>query len=114
MLLKPPSASYWDLPPGSGGGITVLAAGSIVITSSGSVSAVGLQGSPFVQNGPPFAYASAGGIVILASRTSINNAATLIATGGNGADGNADSAGGGGGGGGIIHLLGPSLVLGNP
>jgi hypothetical protein len=52
--------------------------------------------------------------MILASRTSISNLGTLSAIGGNGANQSCCIlAPGGGGGGGIIHLLGPSLVLGN-
>jgi hypothetical protein len=106
-LLRPPSASYWDAGNGSGGGITIFAAGSMVITSTGSISATGFPGDLV------FSGATGGGIVILASRTSITNAGALIATGGNGLDGKPTNAAGGGGGGGIIHLLGPSLILGN-
>jgi hypothetical protein len=106
-LLRVPSASYWDAGNGNGGGITILAAGSIAISSTGSISAAGLPGDS------AFSGATGGGIVILGSRTSITNAGALIATGGNGLNGTPTVAAGGGGGGGIIHLLGPSLVLGS-
>jgi hypothetical protein len=108
-LLKPPS------PNGGGGSITILSSGSILITSTGSISVPGVSGRTAVFNvtGPP-PQASAGGIMILASRTSISNLGTLSAIGGNGANQSCCIlAPGGGGGGGIIHLLGPSLVLGN-
>jgi hypothetical protein len=94
----------------TGGGLTILAAGSIVINSGGSISAAGPPGGVF---SPQSLFsAGAGGIIILASRTSIFNAGTLAARGGNGANGNA-SPGGGGGGGGIVHLLAPSVAVGN-
>jgi len=111
-LLKPTDVSYSYF--GVGGHVTILAAGSIAIGASGSISAVGKDGS----NTYSLFSASGGGIVILASRTSINNAGALIATGGNGADGfpggplTPFEASGGGGGGGIIHLLAPSIVVG--
>ena len=112
MLMRPPQVSYATGGVGNGGSITILAAGSIAISSSGSISAVGPPGvlsSTNVNN----LSASGGGIVILASRTSVTNAGNLIATGGNGANGNSIYAAGGGGGGGIVHLLGPSAVAGN-
>jgi hypothetical protein len=82
--------------------------GSIVVNASGSISALGPAGQDGVVP------AAAGGIVILASRTSISNLGALKASGGNGADQTCcNAAAGGGGGGGIIHLIGPALSLGS-
>jgi hypothetical protein len=105
-LLKPPS------PEGGGGSITILASGNILITSTGSISAPGTDGTALVPNVSGGVSAGAGGIVILVSRSSIVNDGTLSAVGGNGANQTIWFPGGGGGGG-IIHLLGPSLVIGN-
>ena len=94
--------------PGGGGTIVILAMGSIVVNSSGSISAPGPAGQDQV------VAAGAGGIVILASRTSISNLGALQATGGNGANQTCcNAAAGGGGGGGIVHLIGPSLSAGS-
>jgi hypothetical protein len=103
-------------PPGQGGGgtITILAAGSILIGAGGSISAPGVNGATAVFNSVVLGQASAGGIVILASRTSVINNGTLNANGGNGANQTCCSyAAGSGAGGWIIHLLGPSLFSGN-
>jgi hypothetical protein len=102
LLREPP------LTTGGGGIIVLLAMGSIGVTSSGSISALGPAGQDQV------VAAAAGGIVILASRTSISNLGALKADGGNGADQTCcNAAAGGGGGGGIIHLIGPSLFAGS-
>ncbi|MGJ5816391.1 hypothetical protein [Paludibaculum fermentans] len=111
-LLKPVDVSYALGGMAGAGSIALIATGSIVITSNGSISSPGMSGSPWANNPNFLASASAGGIVILGSRTSISNAGSLIATGGNGANGIPDYNAGGGGGGGIIHLLGPSIVSG--
>lgn len=103
--------------PGQGGGgtLTVLATGSILISSTGSISAPGVAGSSAVYGvSGPTPNPSAGGILILASKTAVTNLGSLRAVGGDGANQTCCSyAPGGGGGGGIIHLLGPSLALGN-
>jgi len=116
-LLRPPNVSYTLVGGAGGGNITILAAGSITVSATGSISAAGMSGGTYPTSDVPSLYAaSAGGIVILASRTSIGNNGTLIATGGNGVDGVVDAAApfsaGGGGGGGIIHLLAPSIIQG--
>jgi hypothetical protein len=100
---------------GGGGYLTILATGNILIASTGSISAPGVAGSTWVYGvGGPSPNASAGGIVILASKTAITNLGSLRAVGGDGANQTCcEYAAGGGGGGGIIHLLGPSLTLGS-
>jgi Collagen triple helix repeat (20 copies) len=107
-LLRP-SASQ-----GGGGVLTILAAGNILIASTGTISASGNAGSTAVYPVYVSPTASAGGIVILASKTAVTNLGSIRTVGGDGANQTCCSyAAGGGGGGGIIHLLGPSLTLGN-
>jgi len=110
LMLRPSTGA--NSGGGGGGAITILAGGGIVITPGGSISAAGPAGTPFVPQVSAGSSAGAGGIVILASRTSIQNQGKLIAGGGNGASNDAAAAGGGGGGG-IVHLLAPSIVAGS-
>ena len=87
-----------------GGGITILATGSIVIQSGGSITANGTAGGTTNLGGTPYPLgAGAGGIILLASRTSISNAGSLTAKGGNGTGPNVYGPGGGGGGGIVIY-----------
>lgn len=112
MLFKTTDISYAQNGAAGGGGTTILAAGTIAINAGGSISAVGSPGVYIATSG--LLGAGAGGIIILASRTSIDNEGNLIATGANGASAPStiDSSAGGGGGGGIVHLLAPSIVSG--
>ncbi len=100
---------------GLGGGIfAIYAAGAVSIT--GSIHADG--GGPGEDNNSEADGGGAGGIIILASKTSIDNAGTLSAEGGQGnanvTTPNGVTSPGGGGGGGIIHLLSPSNTVGTP
>lgn len=100
----------------TGGGITILAAGGIAVNSGASVSAIGPSGGYWRMAGATadqIFSAGAGGIIVLASKTSITNNGVLVATGGNGANGSSFYSAGGGGGGGIIHLLAPSIAAGS-
>jgi hypothetical protein len=97
-----------------GGSIVILAEGAMTI--SGSITANG--GGPGSDSYGDSLGGGAGGIIILASKTSINNAGTLSATGGQGnaagtfPSGFVTYAPGGGGGGGVVHLLSPSNTAG--
>jgi hypothetical protein len=95
-----------------GGSIAIYAAGAITV--SGSIHADG--GGPGIDPAGNSDGGGAGGIIVLASKASINNTGTLSAIGGQGAAGYAEAnetiAQGGGGGGGIIHLLSPSNSAG--
>ena len=119
-ILRPPSAGYGSGGVGTtGGSVAILNAGSLVIASAGSISAPGPNGIPYYANNYSGDLgASAGGIIILASRTSINNAGVISATGGLGPNGGPlyvveNFPAGGGGGGGIVHLLAPFVIAGN-
>jgi len=112
-LLKTSDIGYALVGTGAGGGITILAAGPIAINASGSISATGPSGA--VNSYGTLYSASAGGVIVLASRTSIDNLGVLTANGGNGVNGEGPSypsSAGGGGGGGVVHLLGPSIAVG--
>src|SRR5262249_5210536 len=87
-----------------GGGLLVLSQGAISIGALGVIAA---NGNPAVFSGSA---GGAGGIIVLASRTSVTNAGQLRAHGGSGLDASAGAnlSGSGGGGGGIIHLLAPA------
>jgi hypothetical protein len=93
-------------PGGAGGGeVVVLARGGVVNSTTGVIRA-DAENAAFVGTA-----GGAGGIIILASPTSVTNAGLLVTHGGNGVD--AYAAGnicpGGGGGGGIVHLISPSI-----
>ncbi|MBV9746921.1 MAG: collagen-like protein, partial [Acidobacteriia bacterium] len=117
VIVNPSPSEYFVCPFGyvpsvltartslKGATLTLLATGAITVTSSGSVSAPGYDGSAAV------AVAGAGGIITLASRISVVNSGTLNVSGGTGYN-QGFRSGGGGGGGGIIHLLAPSIVSG--
>ncbi len=89
----------------SASNLTLLAVGSVLITPTGSISAVA---GPAGQSN-----AGAGGILILGSRTAVTNLGNLSVRGADGANGDQGHYAGGGGGGGIIHLLGTSLAAGS-
>ena len=98
---------------GLGGGIfAIYAAGAVSITGSIHADA----GGPGTDTDDQPDGGGAGGIMILASKTSIDNAGTLSAEGGTGSPllstSNGVFAAGGGGGGGIIHLLSPNNTVG--
>lgn len=99
---------------GAGGGFTaIVAGGTISIAAGGKVSAVGSAGTTGAGGG-------GGGILVLASRTFVDNHGTLDVSGGAGGDGSSsDNFGytyawgaGGGGGGGIVHLIAPVMFPG--
>lgn len=84
-----------------GGSLVVLVKGALL--NSGAIHADGEDGG-FDSIG-----AGAGGVVILASQTSISHTGTITVIGGHGADGTNFGAAGGGGGGGFVHLFAPSI-----
>jgi hypothetical protein len=90
-----------------GGSFTVLAQGAIVIGSTGSISVNAFSLS--VADG---AGGGAGGVLILASKTSVTNQGAIHADGLRGSQSNLDIGAGGGGGGGIVHLLAPTITAG--
>ena len=95
-----------------GGSLVILAEGSLTIAPGGAITANGTSGGQETASGFGFSDGGgAGGIIFLASKTSVANDGTLTADGGSGAaaiGGGSPSDAGGGGGGGIIHLLAPS------
>jgi len=99
-----------------GGNLTILAMGSILIAAGGSIRASGASGDPSGSLGA--GGGGAGGVIVLASKSSISNQGSLIASGGPGGNGSVavggvgGSGGAGGGGGGIIHLVSPGPVVG--
>jgi Collagen triple helix repeat (20 copies) len=96
--------------------------GSLVILSEGATTISGLimanGGGPGSDSYGDSLGGGAGGIIVLASKASINNMGTLSAIGGQGnAAGTFSSGGvlyapGGGGGGGVVHLLSPNNTAG--
>lgn len=92
---------------GNGGGTFVVLCGSGLANLSTGV----IRADGFVGLGPG-AGGGAGGIVVLASRTSVANNGLISAQGANGSDSSSQSGAGGGGGGGIIHLAAPSINVG--
>ena len=108
-----PSIVGGTMASGRGGGtLRIFAAGSITI--SGSIVASGTSGQSATALSSSVG-GGAGGILILASKTSISNSGAITANGGaggNGITGVAPSGASGGGGGGIIHLLSPANTAG--
>lgn len=89
-----------------GGLVKIYCEGPIV--NAGAINALGASAAGFGAHG-----GGAGGIVILASRTSVSNAAgTIDVSGGNGGNSNSSWGGaGGGGGGGIIVMVSPAAPV---
>jgi hypothetical protein len=90
----------------AGGSLVILAQGAIVNAGGATISANG-QSNTLAADGSG---GSAGGVLILASRTSVTNGGTIRAFGGDGAASSASNGAGGGGGGGIVHLIAPSIT----
>jgi hypothetical protein len=87
---------------GSGGGtLTVLCKGTI--TNTGSILAIGSDGSVGSGGG-------GGGVVILASAQSISHTGDISVYAGSGGAANSSSGAGGGGGGGLIHFIAPAVT----
>jgi hypothetical protein len=95
-----------------GGAIAIYAGGAVSI--SGSIHADG--GGAGIDSDSQSDGGGAGGIIVIASKTSIDNSGTLSAEGGTGnayaAESSSTYSAGGGGGGGIIHLLSPINTAG--
>lgn len=92
---------------GSGGGyFAILASGSITLTNTASINAIG-------QNGTTGSGGGGGGIIVLASKTSITipAAATISVAGGIGGPSTTTTSNGGGGGGGGIYIYSPSNTV---
>ena len=95
-----------------GGAFSIFAQGGINITSSGSILANGSDGVRAVSGNVAGSGGGAGGVIVLASKSTITVAGNIRANGGKGADGfdsgGTADGGGGGGGGGIVHLIATS------
>lgn len=97
----------WIGESGGDGGGTIKIACQGAIVNSGTINA---KGGDAYRSG---AGGGAGGIIILASATSVTNGfdGTLDVEGGDGGASSSSTGSGGGGGGGIIHLLAPSISI---
>ncbi len=84
-----------------GGSVRILAAGTITNAVGAALTADGDGG----EGG-----GGGGGFIVLASMTSVSNAGTVNARGGDGEDGDSNEAPSGGGGGGIVHMLAPTIT----
>jgi hypothetical protein len=91
----------------AGGSFTVLAQGAILIGATGN-----LDASAFNLALSDGAGGSAGGVIVLASKTSVTNQGTIHADGLFGSGSSTDIGAGGGGGGGIVHFLAPTITQG--
>ena len=97
------SGGGWKSNDANGGGLVkVYCTGDIVNNGSGTINANGQSPSLLTGGG-------AGGIVILASASSVTNAGTINAIGGNGGASYDYGGAGGGGGGGIIVIAAPVI-----
>jgi hypothetical protein len=91
---------------GPGGGTLVIRAeGAVSVPAGGTIDARGGDSSVGGLGG------GGGGVLVLASRTSIQVAAPLDASGGRGGSASREGGAGGGGGGGVVHLLAPTLQI---
>ncbi len=98
------TGTSFGIEAGRGGGtLVVLAAGAILNAAGATVMADGTAGFGDGTGG------GGGGIVVLASKTSVQQEGMLTAKGSGGMSQNQNVGAGGGGGGGIVHLIAPSL-----
>src|SRR5205085_1304070 len=98
--------SYTVFGNAGGGYLMIMAAGPVTVGATGSITAAGVPASldPNGMRG-----AGAGGIIVLASRSTVTHSGSVIASGAAGVDGSSTRVAGGGGGGGIVYLLAPSI-----